>query len=141
MTDDKQHVPIVFLDIDGVIAIHDKIKEMPLGHLHRLIANTKADIVISSTWRRFETRAAIEGRLQIVIEDMTPIFDQPSVYRGNEIDAWQKINKATDRPYVIIDDDSDMLYWQRNHLILVDAAHGLTRNSAYKAERILKGIF
>ena len=41
--------------------------------------------------------------------------------------------------YVILDDDSDMLYWQRNNYINVDQYVGLTPKQVYKATRFLTG--
>ena len=42
---------------------------------------------------------------------------------------------------VILDDDSDMLYWQRNHYVQCDGECGLSNGVAYRAIRILRGIF
>lgn len=61
-----------------------------------------------------------------------------SVPRGCEIKAWLELNKEklgdkmSKVKYVILDDDSDMLYWQREHLFLTDAYAGLTKNIAYR---------
>ena len=40
--------------------------------------------------------------------------------------------------FLDIDDDSDMLYWQRNRFMWIDPTCGITANTAYKAGRILK---
>lgn len=39
--------------------------------------------------------------------------------------------------YVILDDDSDMLYWQRNNFILIDRFVGLTMGNVFQAKKIL----
>lgn len=75
--------------------------------------------------------------------------------RGCEIDWWlekqggfQRVNwsqqiqqefidNARVKNYVILDDDSDMLYNQREHFIKTDAMHGLTKVEAERAINIL----
>jgi hypothetical protein len=76
----------------------------------------------------------------------TPILGEYTV-RGNEILAWIEQNKNLIgkfrhdfNNYVIFDDDSDMLYWQRNNFLLVDGYVGLTPNLCYKAEWILNSF-
>ena len=39
--------------------------------------------------------------------------------------------------YVILDDDSDMLYWQRNSYFQVDSYSGLTPNLCYRVVNYL----
>ena len=41
--------------------------------------------------------------------------------------------------YVILDDDSDMLYWQRNNFILVDRWVGITYGTVFQAKKMLNG--
>lgn len=82
------------------------------------------------------------------IIDVTPnLRNKGYILRGNEILAWIQNNKEligydhTDfRTYVIIEDDSDMLYWQRDHLFLVDRYCGLTHNTCYRIKRFFTGI-
>ncbi len=123
--------------------------------LNSLIKDTGAKVVISSTWRKgtpldelenlFEQRG-FEGE----IIDVTPYLRftgledySYSVPRGCEIKAWLETNKGilnakiSRVKYVIFDDDSDMLYWQRNNFIWVDPYCGLTPNLTYKARHIL----
>jgi len=44
----ENNIPIVFLDIDGVIEINGKIKQEPSRELHQLIEETKPEIVVTS---------------------------------------------------------------------------------------------
>lgn len=127
-----------------------------VGLLNKLTDNTGADIVLSSTWRvHFKTDYDMKEFFKSVgvtgnILGRTPRLNvtQPgsmsahvSVPRGLEILSWQNQNKEhKDKNYVIFDDDSDMLYWQRNHLFIIDGYCGLTEKTIYKAERFLKGI-
>ena len=65
--------------------------------------------------------------------------------RGNEIHQWIDDNRESVGPYyqfteyVILDDDSDMLYWQRNNFLLVDRFVGLTNGTVFQAKKILNG--
>lgn len=110
--------------------------------INELIDKTSAKIVISSSWRgsglEWLRRVwAEEGMLGEII-DVTPSFRNKdySVPRGCEIDYWlqskgfRKINwsKAEQQKYIdesgienyiIIDDDSDMLYNQRDNFVHV----------------------
>jgi hypothetical protein len=124
------------------------IDEKAISFLNHLIKNTGAKIVISSTWRK---NTAIEELTKLFkmkgfigeIIDYTPRLGEGNL-RGNEILKWIENNitligqlRHEYRSYVIFDDDSDMLYWQRNNFILIDGYVGLTPNNVYKAEYIL----
>jgi hypothetical protein len=166
---------IIFLDIDGVlnhqlwfkIQKNKKVIDTDLEYnrsmidetrvdlLNDLIKETKAKVVISSSWRKNHTKE----ELQIMLEDkgfvgeiigLTPCLRFTgfegyvySVPRGNEIKAWLETNKGilnnkmSKVPYVIFDDDSDMLLWQRENFFWVDPYCGLTPNIIYKAKRFL----
>jgi hypothetical protein len=161
---------IIFLDIDGVLnhelfyrekSQDERYEEVGLPQcnidktrvemLNGLIKDTSAKVVISSTWRK--------GRdveyLQSILNDAGFIGEvigkTPSIYvdgyrilRGVEIYNWMdknaKIIGGTPK-YVIFDDDSDMLYWQRENFLLVDAYCGLTPNLCYRAKYILNGSY
>jgi hypothetical protein len=112
--------------------------------LNKLIDKTDAKIVISSTWRssgiEFMQRVwELEGMHGTII-GLTPNFrgdiNGYTIPRGCEIEKWlsdngfrhinwdksvqQKyIEKTGIENYIIIDDDSDMLYGQRNHFVHV----------------------
>ena len=111
--------------------------------LNKLIEATGADIVISATMRsdgidmmrKIWAHEGMSGR----IIDVTPCFSNNHIEaytfpRGCEIEYWYRkqglwhINWSLDKQreymeasnianYIIIDDDSDMLYEQRNHFI------------------------
>ena len=147
---------IIFLDIDGVLnhqlwfkSQKDKkvidtdleynrsmIDETRVDLLNDLIKETKAKVVISSSWRKNHTKE----ELQTMLEDKGYVYSVP---RGNEIKAWLETNKGilnnkmSNVPYVIFDDDSDMLLWQRENFFWVDPYCGLTPNTIYKAKRFL----
>jgi hypothetical protein len=158
---------IIFLDIDGVLNCQDAYKSGECQYvtwlndreeeehhqafcswskewLNKLIEESGAKIVISSTWRRsgfaFLNKVwEIEGMKGEII-GITPSFrgaiDGYTVPRGCEIQKWLKdngfhhinwsrksqdeiIEKSGIENYLIIDDDSDMLYCQRNNFLHV----------------------
>jgi hypothetical protein len=130
------------------------IDENKIKLLNDLICDTNAVFVISSTWRKFHTIEEIQGWFEELgflgkIIDFTPVLRFQSnenergrsVPRGCEIDKWLDDNvDFLDRSkfnYIILDDDSDMLYHQRNHFFLVDGYCGLTPNVVYRAKRFL----
>ena len=115
--------------------------------------------------RRSEDLQEILDRVGFIGEviDVTPslhcrIDGEPAGYtipRGCEIDWWLKnnggfqrvnwskekqqeyIDKAKVKNYVILDDDSDMLFQQREHYVQTKTMHGLTKELADRAISIL----
>ena len=158
---------IIFLDIDGVMNCENAYRSGECRYvewtnhrgdkdhhqafcswskelLNKLIDETNAKIVISSTWRSsgiefMKSVWELEGMHGEII-GLTPNFrgevDGYTIPRGCEIDKWlgdngfshinwdkdtqqEYINKTGIENYIIIDDDSDMLYGQRNHFVHV----------------------
>lgn len=184
---------IIFLDFDGVlnhqnwykrrmaeIDSEDFISHYPfyefdpesIEQLNRIVDETNAKIVVSSTWRIGRTVEELQHLLDRVgfigeIVDTTPHFFAKgtdndgkgisySVPRGCEIDWWmkergkfQRINWSKEKQleyletsliknYVILDDDSDMLYCQREHYVKCNVYDsGLDKQTADKAIQIL----
>jgi len=120
---------------------YQKFSTTSKGLLNQLIEKTNAEIVISSTWRC----DGLERMKEIwKLEDMageitgiTPHFSingYGSAPRGCEIESYLKnqgfrhinyseekqreyMDKSNIANYIILDDDSDMLFCQRNHFI------------------------
>lgn len=159
-------VKIIFLDIDGVLNCASEygtaVFKLPdhVGHyfhvpelierFNKIIAATDAKIVVSSTWRRGETLETMSGILKALgvhgeCVGLTPVFDTNYSVRGNEILAWIKQNVSTPyynyQNYVIIDDDSDMLYWQKDNFVNTNGVVGLTDKDCMKAISILNTIY
>jgi len=185
---------VIFLDIDGVLNSNDWyvyrknlmiegkiVKEYPLHEfdpkavtrLNRIIAETGAKIIVSSTWRigrRVEDLQELLNSVGVIGEviDVTPRMhgtliqgnkEDYSVPRGCEIDwclnkydfvraGWSSkmqkefLEKSKIENYIILDDDSDMLFQQTEHFIQTDFMYGLTDEDADKAIEILnKTIF
>jgi hypothetical protein len=158
---------VIFLDIDGVLNCENAYRSGEckytewINHrgdkdhhqsfcswskelLNKLIDETDAKIVISSTWRSsgiefMKSVWELEGMRGEII-GITPNFrgevDGYTIPRGCEIEKWLRdngfshinwdkdtqqeyINKTGIENYIIIDDDGDMLYGQRNHFVHV----------------------
>jgi hypothetical protein len=136
-------------DEDVSRAYYD-IDPLSISNLFDLIDKTKASIVISSTWRNgksikffndvFKRRGfSLEG----TVIGLTP-KGCTHCCRGNEIQQWIKEHDISlgapyydFSDYLIIDDDSDMLYCQRNNFLLIDGGVGLTHTMSYRAIRML----
>lgn len=159
--------PIIFLDVDGVLNSHQYFEEREkqksqdsdyiismksdidpeaVKRLNRICEATGAKIVVSSVWRR--------GRLyDILLEVLEEYGCKDRVIgvtgyrgcsdclRGNEIHRWMKDNIEeyyNFKNYVIIDDDGDMLYWQKDNFVHTSSERGgLTEELADKAIEIL----
>lgn len=154
---------IIFLDIDGVLncqVFYEKRKvkgykgnicKERMGWLNDLVKDLNATVVISSTWR-----SDGKQKLQEVfneygatfeIHDVTPYGGKGTV-RGNEIRMWLSENISPETygcyshdftRYAIIDDDSDMLLWQKANFFQTDSYSGLTPNICYKIKRFAEG--
>lgn len=159
---------VIFLDIDGVLNCETAYRQGDckyvewtdhLGQkdhhqtfcswskdlLNKLIDQTDAKIVISSTWRlsgiEFMKSVWEHEKMSGEIIGITPNFrgllDGYTIPRGCEIEYyleevlgfrhinWSKeaqqkyIDGSGIENYIILDDDSDMLYSQRNHFVHV----------------------
>ena len=130
---------IIFLDIDGVLNNYDTLgkglrwEPSLVKILNRIIQETKAEIVLSSTWRKIKSlRNIIKNDMKIKY-----IGKIPSLYkkRGIEIQAWLDNNPDVEK-FIILDDDSDMVHLM-SHLLQTDGKYGLTIEIADKAIEIL----
>ena len=158
---------VIFLDIDGVLNVY------PQGHdeygslfhknfednLKRIVDETGAKIVISSTWRasgldimrEMWSKRGIPGE----VIDITTLTWEPEeegldfyerCERGNEIQHWLDEHPEVTN-YVILDDDNDMLSTQQDNFVktsdnkdhpdCVDIGYGLTNICTDKSIQIL----
>jgi hypothetical protein len=151
---------IIFLDFDGVMdtAYYDHMLSKqglpgndPYGtvfdpncvhNLRRIIDNTGADIVVSSSWKHFMTYKEFlemwDARgLPGFVTDVTPIPDMRR-NRGDEIDSW--LNECNvECQYVIIDDldGSNFNEHQIPRLLVVNPFFGLDEDTAERAIYLL----
>lgn len=164
---------VIFLDIDGVLNTKDwhcrMTKDTPkdefgyafdpvaVANLARIIEETGADIVISSSWKFYgvaKLRQMWKKRnLPGKIIDITPntISDDMllnanlnevafGACRGNEIKEWLSKHQGEYSYYVIIDDYDDLLPEQESHTVLTDSLIGITERDAEVAIWILNHI-
>ena len=157
--DDKQEgEKIIFLDMDGVMnsfldyemKLYEKcvhpISPRAMKYLNSMIEQTGAKVVLSSVWRghydkpeEFNEEMKEHGFIGECI-DFTP--HSRNGIRGGEIHDWMKKYERNGNKiisYLILDDDSDMMLWQKDNFINVDNSVGLTSNNVYKGVWILNG--
>lgn len=153
---------LIFLDFDGVVTTaksHWQFDEEKMALLGRIIAATDAKIVVTSSWRRYSLQDTIHfittaeekrGCPPFAFADkVVGITDRLhassfgkddrafKVVRGEEVRKWQEDNDAWHCPYVILDDDTDMLLWQKDNFIRTDAETGLSEADVEQAIKIL----
>jgi hypothetical protein len=158
--------PILFLDIDGVLNSREFLKREGLSQvdlitvrrLNRIVDVTKAEVVISSSWRTFADtntpekieRFLDENGFSGSVSGMTPVLGCEEhikrgwerchdAHRGHEIAAYLKKRfQDTDYPsFVILDDDSDMNPFM-DRLVQTSFEDGLQAYHAGKAIDMLK---
>jgi hypothetical protein len=138
---------------------HDFNKES-IGCLNKIVGLTNCDVVISSSWRigltleEFKRLFEVRGFLYCdKIIGLTPRLHMSgnerysSVPRGSEIRQWLMNNFVdngngykkigVDYNYLILDDDDDMLYEQRNNYIQTSFYGGLMAHHVELAVKIL----
>ena len=143
---------IIFLDVEGVLnngdwatemfekgirVYHDDILYEPsLIQLKRIVDETGAVIVVSSSWRQIPIAYEhLQGWLKkfgMEIYDKTPYVGGE---RGNDITAWFNRHPG-EWKYVILDDDDDMNI-HKEHLVQTCFSDGLTEAEADRCIGIL----
>jgi hypothetical protein len=134
---------IIFLDIDGVLNTHksigrfgfDFIDHILVALVARIVQETQAKVVLSSTWRidkkdrELALRALQEQDLEI--HDFTPVLVGED--RHVEIQAWLDKNQV--ERFAILDDDPDAKI--EGNFFRTDESLGLTVEIA---ERVIKHL-
>jgi len=123
-----------------------------VSRLNYILEQTGAKVVMSSSWRHGRTIQELQNILEKVgfkgeLIDKTPSFKHDDCVRGNEIEKWIDDHRellGADKfrycEYVILDDDCDMLYTQKDNFIHVDRYVGITMQTAIRAINILKTV-
>ena len=124
---------IVFLDFDGVLNSRALVERSAMPHapglgllaedavarLERLCVDSRAGIVVSSTWRLTFDRAALQDMLRAKGLTTTPVLDLTPMIphkrgRGQEIQLWldtaPRARGWSVDGMVILDDEPDMLH-------------------------------
>lgn len=153
---------VIFLDIDGVLnsRIYDRqrdwtkqteIDETRLPLVKKIVEETGAEIVLSSTWRQHWEREEklcdgdgvylneVFGKFGLKIFDKTPdlgLFAE----RNEEINLWLKSAKEEIENFVIIDDYSYDWGKASAHFVKTRPkfGHGIEEEHVQKAIKILK---
>lgn len=143
----------IFLDFDGVITIPPKwiLNLDKIKLIKRIVDETDAKIIISSSWRADTVENTISRIFSQTkhnniitwfinhLYDVTPgISDEQykGAGRGGEIQTYLNHHPEFDN-YVIIDDDSDMLDTQLYHFVQTNFEDGITETEANRAIKIL----
>ena len=163
---------IIFLDIDGVLATPEYLKDGQWALnpekqklLGKILAQTDAKIVLSSSWRYAtleKTKEHMEAEGFLYNDKLIGVTIRAyqwlergtgihlSIPRGVEIKQWidthihsdngknwgrKKLGK--DFTYVILDDESDMLLEHRNNFVNTKSEIGLTDDDVRSAVAIL----
>lgn len=157
---------VIFLDVDGVLNSEKFYRkrgapdyrfedepEYPLCEfdpeavelLNKIIEETGAKIVVSSTWRIGRTvgeliRLFREVGIEGYVIDRTGVLrdrkEYEKVVRGTEIKTWLDQFPEVES-YIIIDDDNDMLPEQQKNFIKTSFWVGLTPELVEKSIKIL----
>lgn len=157
---------ILFLDIDGVLNTkfwygqgkRDKYGSVfdpnAVDNLAKIIEETGADIVISSSWKYMGLsmlrRMWKDRNLPGKVVDVTPdimcdelLMNEEDINylynRGSEIKGWLLQHKDEDIQYVILDDFDNILPEQQSHFIQTDHDVGITNVNVKQAIMIMKG--
>ena len=153
---------IIFLDVDGVLnstqffqqqrdtgamkSLADHIDPAAVARLNTIVQRTGAKVVESSTRRMGSLFELLVERLKELgfsgeVIGKTGDRKCDECLRGNEILAWVKSfvqDYYNFNQYVIIDDDTDMLYCQRDNFVKTSSTTGgLTDEHVEQAVAIL----
>lgn len=161
---------ILFLDIDGVLntalwygpkdnkAPRDKwgytFDPMSVANLKRIVDETGADIVISSSWKciglselqKMWKSRKLPGRIIDITPDIMTDEDMldidldlidPGKSCGDEIKKWLSRQENQVSHYAIIDDMYEMLPEQQDNLVMTDSETGITDEDADRIIEIL----
>jgi hypothetical protein len=138
-------------------AIENQIDDAAVARLNRLVAQTEAKIVISSSWRKLFDLAELKtvllahGLVAEIIGVTPNAFDETTrfdmtmeygatgerLYRGHEIDYWLRYQGEGVVHFVILDDGSDMEMHSRR-LVQTDPDIGLCDDDVGLAIRMLE---
>ncbi len=161
---------VIFLDIDGVLNTKWWYTQMDrnsprdqygyafdpkaVANLKRIVEETGAGIVISSSWKSFGfseleemwTDRGLPGKLigvtpNSVSDELLLEADIDSIelfhIRGEEIKEWLTKHGKNVSNYAIIDDMDNMLPEQQSHFVQTNPEFGITEEDAEKAIAII----
>jgi hypothetical protein len=135
----------------SVYRLERQIDRDAVARLNRLVAETRAKIVVSSSWRKLLDppelhRVLVDHGLIAEIIGETPDGNHDlemlstfghidRIFRGHEIDLWLRRHPEVER-FVILDDGSDM-EMHKNRLVQTDCESGLLDEHVDLAIRVM----
>ena len=141
---------VIFLDFDGVITVPPKwyLKADKIKYIKRIVDETGAKIVVSSSWRMDSVEDTIDkmiGRprrcprnrmFNWFIDNLYDVTHTYRSLRGLEIKDWLDEHNDIEN-YVIIDDDGDFLDEQLYHFVQTNYEDGITEVETIRAIKVL----
>lgn len=150
--------PVIFLDVDGVIATPKQIHAYAQTHggscppgfaqidmecmkrLREIVIKTNAHVVISSSWRKichdmFDLVKAF-SEFSIPLIGLTPSL--PSGNRGDEIVTFCKDHRIKMSDILVLDDDEADLVKVKDRHIRTDGYYGLSEDDVFKSVHMLQ---
>lgn len=146
---------VVFLDVDGVLNSNrtclamggipsgmrkDAVKfldPLALSMIREICKLSDAKIVLSSTWRKCRNYKEYAIEFDLPIIDRTDSYSDKGHMRGYEIEDWLEKNLEVTH-YAIIDDDSDMLEYQKKYFVHTNGLEGFLYSHALRLGEILE---
>ena len=161
---------ILFLDIDGVLntaswhrqadrnSLQDEygyhFDPTSVANLAKIIDETGADIVISSSWKfmglskmqKMWKDRQLPGKVigitpNVISDDFLLNVDLDNVdimaIRGQEIKEWLMLHGKEVTHYAILDDMDDILQEQKDHFVWIDPEVGITSGNVAQATMCL----
>lgn len=140
---------VIFLDFDGVITTpNGNLSTEKMNLVERIIKETGARIVISSSWRSCSLEKTLEtlskemfslSKYVVGITKRLYIMDGDGECYGSlrGIEIAEYVDSHNVENYVIIDDDLDMLLEQKKYLVKINTFLGLQESDIEKAIKIL----
>jgi ribosomal protein L31 len=131
---------------DFLLYMETDIDPEAVKRVKRICDSTGAKIVISSVWQKgrlYDVLLKVFAQYNLKNEVIGVTGNQgcKDCLRGNVILRWIQDNVEdyhSFKKYVIIDDDSDMLYWQKDNFVQTSSENGgLTDELVDKAIKIL----
>ena len=132
---------VLFLDIDGVVNRAGTrqryrgfmgIDPCLASMVGKIILDTGAAVVLTSTWRHFQGGREEVDRHVYKTFDVTPIAD--TGFRGEEVKMWLDGHPEVTR-YAIVDDDSD--FYADQPLFKTNWQTGITDEVAQQVTKFL----
>jgi len=146
----------IFLDFDGVLNTpKGKFDQKTIDNLRYLLERSDAKVIISSTWRlqgmEYMQQLWNELHLPGEVAGLTPSCNSITfssvdgaeqwqglhAEKGLEIAEWLRLNANEPYRYVILDDEDNILFTQKEHFVKVKGSKGFSKSEAMASLRIL----